>query len=142
MITSMSEFQDLFCWYKQNNWFVWAMATAPAAEKLEMNEAWLDTFNERYIHINSNLDQITNFCINSRSTKFKVVPQWNISQMIMNTIPISMRLVTICMMNMYIPFWVWRKFNGNWKNNMIRMSKYRETHSRTDNRVRKINSKG
>ena len=31
--------EDLFCWYKQQKWFLWAMAAAQAAE----NHVWADT---------------------------------------------------------------------------------------------------
>ena len=47
----------------------------------------------RDIYINSNLNPLTKFTSRSRSTKFKDILLWNISQMITKTIPISMRMV-------------------------------------------------
>ena len=47
----------------------------------------------RDIYINSNLNPLTKFTSSSRSTEFKDIFHWNISQMIMKTIPISTRIV-------------------------------------------------
>ena len=42
--------EGLLYWYKQKNWFLWAMAAAQAAEKAsEMDEAWPDIYVERNI---------------------------------------------------------------------------------------------
>ena len=57
----------------------------------------------------------------SSSTKFKDIVPWNISQMIMNTVLISMRLVISYAIKRGIPLWIWWKVNGNWDNNMIRI---------------------
>ena len=50
-------------------------------------------FSMRDIYINSNLNALTKFTSSSRSTKFKDILPWNISQMITKTIPISTRIV-------------------------------------------------
>ena len=47
----------------------------------------------RDIYINSNLNLLTTFTSSNRSTKYKNVLPWNISQMIRKTIPISTRIV-------------------------------------------------
>ena len=73
-------------------------------------------FTSRDIHINCNLDSLTKFSCSSRSTKFKDILPWNISKMIMKTVPISMRIVVSCAVKSGILFWTWRKVNGNWTN--------------------------
>ena len=60
-------------------------------------------FSMRDIYINSNLDPLTKFTSSSRSTKFKDILLWNISQMIMKTVPISMRIVINYAMKWGIP---------------------------------------
>ena len=50
-------------------------------------------FSMRDIYINSNLNPHTKFTSSSRSTKFKDIVLWNISQMFTKTIPISTRIV-------------------------------------------------
>ena len=47
----------------------------------------------RDIYINSNLKQCTKFTSSSRSTEFKNILPWSISQMLKKTIPISTRIV-------------------------------------------------
>ena len=47
----------------------------------------------RDMYINSNLNPLTKFTSSSRSTEFKDILPWNISQMITKTIPISTRIV-------------------------------------------------
>ena len=46
--------------------------------------------------------------------------------MIMKTIPISMRIVISYVMKRGILLWIWWKVNGNWDNNMIKISQWRE----------------
>ena len=62
------------------------------------------TLTVRDIYINSNLDLFPKFPSNSRSTKLKAILPWNISQMIMQTIPISTRIVITYAMKRDIPF--------------------------------------
>ena len=57
---------------------------------LEMSEVE-PIYNEGYIYINSNLGPLTESI--SSSTEFKDIVSWNISQMIMKTVPISTRIV-------------------------------------------------
>ena len=71
-------------------------------------------FSMRDIYINSNLNPLTKFTSSSRSTKFKDILPWNISQMITKTIPISTRIVITYAMKRGIPLWIWWKVNGNW----------------------------
>ena len=47
----------------------------------------------RDIYINSNLNSLTKFTRSSRSTEFKDILPWIISQIIIKTVPISMRIV-------------------------------------------------
>ena len=46
--------------------------------------------------------------------------------MIMKTIPISMRIVISYVMKRGILLWIWWRVNGNWDNNMIKISQWRE----------------
>ena len=48
------------------------------------------------IYINSNLDPLTKFASCSRTIEFKDIVLWNISQMIITTIPTSTRIVKVC----------------------------------------------
>ena len=47
----------------------------------------------RDIYINSNLNPLTKFTSSSRSTEFKDILPWDISQIIRKTIQISIRIV-------------------------------------------------
>ena len=47
----------------------------------------------RDIYINFNLNLLTKFTTSTRNTKLKDIFPWSISQMIMNTVPISTRIV-------------------------------------------------
>ena len=75
------------------------------------------------IDINSNLSLLTIFTSRSRSTEFKHILPWNISQIIKKAIPICPKIVISCVIKYGIPLWTWRRANGNWDNNMIRISK-------------------
>ena len=57
----------------------------------------------RDININTNLNPLIKFTSSSRSTEFKDILLWNISQMIMKTVPISTRLVVGYVMKQGIP---------------------------------------
>ena len=61
------------------------------------------------IYINSNLNPVTKFFSSSRNTKFKNILPWNISQMIMKTIPSSTRIIINYMIKQGIPFEFERK---------------------------------
>ena len=74
---------------------------------------------------NSNLNPPTKFTSSSRSNGFKDILLWNISQMITKIIPISTRIVIKYVMKQSILFWVYREVNGNWENNMIKISQWR-----------------
>ena len=87
----------------------------------------INTFLCMYVYISSDLDPFTKFSCSSRRTEFKDVFPWNISQMITKTVPIDTRLIINCVMERDISFYVWRKVSGNWDNNMIRISRRRET---------------
>ena len=91
----------------------------------EMSEVWPDT----YELISSNLNPLTKFT-SSRSTEFKDILPWNISQMITKTIPISTKIVISHAMKQGILFWVYWKVSGNWDNSMIRISHWRESDCR------------
>ena len=94
-------------------------------------------FTIRGIFINSNLNPLIQFTSSSRSSKLKVIFSWNISQMITRTVPISTRIVVSYTKKRSIPLWVWRRVNGNWDNNMIRISEWRESHCKTDTSFRR-----
>ena len=72
------------------------------------------------------LNPLTNFTSTSRSTSFKDILPWNISEMITKTIPISTRIVIRYAMKWGILLWISWKVNGNWDNNMIRISQWRK----------------
>ena len=82
------------------------------------------------MHINSDLNPLTKFTIKGRSTEFKNILPWNISLMIMKTIPINTRIVISHMMKQGVLFWVYWKINGNWDNNMIRITQWRRNKSK------------
>ena len=90
------------------------------------SEVWPNTFGDA-ISINSNLNPITKFTSSSKSTEPKDILPLNISQMIMKTVPISMRTVLSYAMIQGIPLQIRWKANGNWGNNMIRISQWKET---------------
>ena len=89
------------------------------------------------IYVNSNLNPLTKFTSSSRGTEFKDILPWNISQMTMKTVPISIRIVVSYVMKQDIPLWIWWKVNGNWDNNMIRISQWRERHCRANTSLRR-----
>ena len=80
----------------------------------------------KYMYISFNLNPLTKFTSSSRSTEFKDILPWNISQMITKTIPISTRIVISYAMKWGILLWISWKVNENWDNNMIRISQWRE----------------
>ena len=86
--------EDLFCWYKQKKWFLWAMAAAQTDENYgyERGLTWFLTIG---IYISSNQNPLTKLTSSNRSTKLKDILQWNISQMIMKTIPINITIIII-----------------------------------------------
>ena len=71
------------------------------------------TMRDTYIIFN--LKPLTKFTSSSRSTEFKDILLWNISQMITKIIPISKTIVISYLMKGGIPFWVWSKVNENCK---------------------------
>ena len=82
---------DLFCWYKRKNDFYGLWQQHKLLKTMEMRFDLILTMRD--IYINSNLNPLTKFTSSSRSTEFKDILPWNISQMIMKTIPISTRIV-------------------------------------------------
>ena len=58
----------------------------------------------RDIYNNFNLNPLTNFTSSSRSTDFKDILSWKISQMITNTIQINTRIAISNVMKWGIPF--------------------------------------
>ena len=135
-ITSLRELSFRFrrFRYKWKNWFPWTMA---AAEKLWRWVRFELILTMRDIYINLNLNPLTKFPSSNRSTEFKNILPWNISQMTMKTIPICRKIVISHAVKQGIPFWVYWKVNGNWDSNMIRIFQWRESHCRTNNSVRR-----
>ena len=128
--------EDLFCWYKQksdfynyggstSNWKPWKSV------RLDL------ILSMRDIYINFNLSPLSKFTSRNRSMEFKDILQWNISQIIRKTIPVSTRIVLSYLINQDIPLWFWQKVNVNWDCNTIRISQWRESHCRTNISVRK-----
>ena len=85
----------------------------------------------RNLYISSYLNLITKFTSSSRSIEFKDFLPYNISQIITKTIPVSRRIFIKCAMKRGITFWVWQKVT------MIKISKWRESHCRTNASVRR-----
>ena len=82
------------------------------------------------ICINSDLNPLPKFSNSSRRTKFKDILPWKISQMVAKTIPFSTRIAVRCHKlcdEKEHPFLFWRKINGNWDVNMIRIAQSRES---------------
>ena len=61
-------------------------------------------FTTRDKYFNSNLNLPTKFTSSSRTTEFKDIFSWNISQIITRTVPISTRIVIRYAMKQAIPF--------------------------------------
>ena len=80
-----------------SNWKPWWLL------RLDLIFPMSDTF------INSNLN--TEF---SKSSKFKYILPWPISQMITKNAPISTRIVISYWIKLGILLWIWWKVNGNW----------------------------
>ena len=70
-----------------------------------------------------------------RGTKSEDILPWKISQMIKKTVPFRKSIIKYCALIIYLR--VWRKVNGNWDNNWIRISEERERQCRTNTRVKR-----
>ena len=68
-----------------------------------MNEVDL-IFMIKNIYVNSNLELIAKFSSSNKSTGFKDIFSWNISQVITKAVPISTRIVISCTMKRGILF--------------------------------------
>ena len=68
----------------------------------------------RDIYINSNLKPISKFTSSSRSTDYIDILPWNISQMIIKTVPISTRIVISYAMKLGISLWIWWSRSTTW----------------------------
>ena len=68
-------------------------------------------FSVRDIYINSNLHPLRKLTSSSRSTKFKGIFPWNISQMITNSMPSTTRIAIKYAMKQGILLWIWWKVN-------------------------------
>ena len=89
------------------------------------------------IYINSNLNPLLKFTSSSRSTEFKDILPWNIPKMITKTVSISKRIVISYAMKWAIPLLIWWNVNGNWDNNMIRISQWRESLCKTNTSIKR-----
>ena len=88
------------------------------------------------IYINTNLNPLTKFTSSSRSSEFRNILQWNISKMIMKTVPISTRMVLTYVMKPSIPLWIW------WKSVVTETTTWSEfsngeSHCRTNTSIRR-----
>ena len=77
-------------------------------------------FKMRDIYINCNPNPLTKFTSSNRSTDFKDILPWNISQMNTKTTSISTTIIISYPMKQGFLFWVWRKDNGDRDNNKIK----------------------
>ena len=138
-ITSLSTFyfriRRFFLLEQTKKSLLWAMVAPQAVEN--HGDKTLDLiFRMINLCINSNLDPPTNISSSSRRTEFKDILPWNIFWVITKTIPTSTEIVTSYAIKCIL-FWVWLKVSGNWDNNMIRMSQWRESHYRTNACIRR-----
>ena len=91
---------------------------------METSEASRFAYDEVYIH---QFQPVTTHKIStSRSTEFKDILPWYISQNITKIIPINTRVVIRYAIRRSIPLWVLQKVNGNQDNILIRISKWRK----------------
>ena len=95
-------------------------------------------FSMWHIYINFILNPLTS---SNRSTKFKDILPWNISQMITKTILISTRIVICYVMKWGILLWIWWKVNRNWDNTWSECPRWRKSHCRRNTSVRRNKSK-
>ena len=86
------EWEDLFLWYKWKTWFL----NYGSSTRSWKSWRWVRLnliLSLRDIYVNSNLNPLIKFTSSNRSTKFKDILPWNISQMIMKNVPISTTIV-------------------------------------------------
>ena len=97
----------------------------------------------RDTYINSNLSLSQNSlaaeALSLKISSHEESLKWSqrVSQMITKTVPISTRIIIKYAMKQGIPLWIWWKVNGNWDNNMIRISQWTESHCRTNTSIRR-----
>ena len=72
-------------------------------------------FSMWYIYVDSSLNRLTKFSSSSRSTMFKDILPWNISQMITKTFPINTRTAISYVLKWGILSWIIWKVNENWE---------------------------
>ena len=100
---------------------------AQAAENHADEWSLTDTYDEEYIYIYIYIYiYMTKFTSISRSTESKDILPWNIYGMITKIVPVCTRITLSSVMKWSILFWVCWKVNGNWDNNMIRISQWQE----------------
>ena len=137
MITSLCELYFRFRRYILLVKMKRVISMSEVVAKVDENhrEDWgLTWYLQWYIH-QFQPNPPTKFTSNSRSTEFKDILWWNISQLIPKTVSSSMRIVISYAMKWGIPFW-W-KVNGNLDNNMIRISQWSKSHCKTYSSIRK-----
>ena len=122
--------EDLFCWYKLKMWFLWAMATVPAAENHGDDERDFTWY--LWWEIYTSIPIWTHSPIHWQQLKI-------ITEMITKTILTITRIVIGYTMKKGIPFWVWQTVNENW-NNIIKISQERESHCTTNTSIKRNNS--
>ena len=127
--------EDYFYYYKWKNDIYELRQKHMQLKTMEMSEDWPYNYNEGYIHQfqYEPTHKITN---SSRNTEFKDILPWNISQMITETLLISKRIAISYAMTRGISFWDRWNVNGNWDNNVIKSSQWRESHCRTNTSFR------
>ena len=103
---------------------------------MEMSEAWLDTFDEGYVH-QFQREPTHKIHWHQQKHEFRVILPWKISKMITKTVPITTRIAISYTMKQGILLWIWQKVNGNWDNNMVRISQWRQSLCRTNTHIRR-----
>ena len=135
----MLDSEDLFCWYKQKNVISKNFSSSTGSWKPWKWVKLDPILTMRDIYIHSNLNTFTKF-ISSRSTEFRDILPWNISQMITKTVTINTIILISYAMIWGIPLWIWWKVNRNW-DNIIKICQWRENHCRTNTSIRRKKSK-
>ena len=129
----------LFCWYKwglismsynssTSSWKPWRWLRFYLILTMRDDKGYMHQFQPRVT---------CKVLKQQQRTESKYILLWNFLQLIMKTIPISTIIIESCEMKKMIPHWVQRNVNGNWGNNPIRISLRRESHCRTNTRIKR-----
>ena len=95
----------------------------------------LDLILTMRVTYNSNLNPLTKSTSSSRSTEFRYPPMEHLPNDLEDH-PIQHKIRHKLYNETEHLLWIWWKVNGNWYNNMITISQWRESHCRTNTKER------